>query len=249
MKKTIHRAATRGYADHGWLQTHHTFSFAGYYDPTRVHFGALRVLNDDTVAPGEGFGTHPHDNMEIVSIVLSGALKHGDSMGHMKILEPGDIQVMSAGTGITHSEMNASREEPAKFLQIWVLTDADNHTPRYNQIELLPGKRNELRLIVGPESHGSEHVGWIHQKAWLSTLDLTEKLDAAVADLQPSLPADVRIATDIFRQQRFIDSSIDNIRKSLYEGGVFVVIVLFLFLMNVRSSRWSPSRCRCSCRS
>ena len=101
MKKTIHRAATRGYADHGWLRTHHTFSFAGYYDPERIHFGALRVLNDDTVAPGEGFGTHPHDNMEIVSLVLSGALKHGDSMGHMKILEPGDIQVMSAGTGIS----------------------------------------------------------------------------------------------------------------------------------------------------
>ena len=172
MKKTIHRAGTRGYADHGWLQTHHTFSFAGYYDPTRVHFGALRVLNDDTVAPGEGFGTHPHDNMEIVSIVLSGALKHGDSMGHMKVLEPGEIQVMSAGTGITHSEMNASCEEPVKFLQIWVLTDADNHTPRYNQVELLPGKRNEQRLIVGPEGHGGEHVGWIHQQAWFYTLGL-----------------------------------------------------------------------------
>ena len=150
MKKTIHRAATRGYADHGWLRTHHTFSFAGYYDPGRIHFGALRVLNDDTVAPGEGFGTHPHENMEIVSLVLSGALRHGDSMGNM----------------------NASREEPVKFLQIWVITDAEGHTPRYTQIELAPAKRNEFRLIVAPEGRGGEHVGWIHQTAWFHTLDL-----------------------------------------------------------------------------
>lgn len=163
MKKTIHRAATRGYADHGWLRTHHTFSFAGYYDPGRIHFGALRVLNDDTVAPGEGFGTHPHENMEIVSLVLSGALRHGDSMGNMQLLKPGELQVMTAGTGITHSEMNASREEPVKFLQIWVITDAEGHTPRYNQIELAPAKRNEFRLIVAPEGRGGEHVGWIHQ--------------------------------------------------------------------------------------
>ena len=154
MKKTIHRAATRGYADHGWLRTHHTFSFAGYYDPGRIHFGALRVLNDDTVAPGEGFGTHPHENMEIVSLVLSGALRHGDSMGNMQLLKPGELQVMTAGTGITHSEMNASREEPVKFLQIWVITDAEGHTPRYNQIELAPAKRNEFRLIVAPEGRG-----------------------------------------------------------------------------------------------
>ena len=172
MNKTIHRAESRGYADHGWLQTHHTFSFANYYDPRRVHFGALRVLNDDTVAPGEGFGTHPHDNMEIVSIALEGALRHGDSMGNMKVLRPGEIQVMSAGTGITHSEMNASREEPVKFLQIWVLTDAQNHTPRYNQVELAPAKRNVPHVIVAPEGRGGEHVGWVHQDAWFYTLDL-----------------------------------------------------------------------------
>lgn len=178
MKKVLHRAGTRGYADHGWLKTHHTFSFAGYYDPQRVHFGALRVLNDDTVAPGEGFGTHPHDNMEIVSLVLEGALKHGDSMGHMQVLKPGELQVMTAGTGITHSEMNASRDEPVKFLQIWVITDADGHTPRYNQIELAPARRNELRLIVAPEGRGGEHVGWIHQSAWFYTLDLDAGRDA-----------------------------------------------------------------------
>ncbi|WP_295961347.1 pirin family protein [uncultured Alistipes sp.] len=172
MNKTIHRAETRGHANHGWLDTHHTFSFAGYYDPQRVHFGVLRVLNDDTVAPGEGFGTHPHDNMEIVSIALEGALRHGDSMGNMQVLRPGEIQVMSAGTGITHSEMNASATEPVKFLQIWVLTDAQGHTPRYNQLELAPARRNELRTIVAPEGRGDEHVGWIHQDAWFSTLDL-----------------------------------------------------------------------------
>lgn len=172
MQQVIHRATTRGYADHGWLKTYHTFSFGGYYNPQRMHFGALRVLNDDTVAPGEGFGTHPHDNMEIVSIPLEGALRHGDSMGHMQELRPGEIQVMTAGTGLTHSEYNASTSEPVKFLQIWVLTDMTGHAPRYNQIELLRAKSNALRVIVAPEGRGSEHVGWIHQDAWFYTLDL-----------------------------------------------------------------------------
>lgn len=174
MNKTIHRAESRGYANHGWLQTYHTFSFANYYDPRRIHFGMLRVLNDDIIAPGEGFGTHPHDNMEIVTIALEGALKHGDSMGNMKILNPGEIQVMSAGTGITHSEINASMTEPAKLLQIWILTDRKNHTPRYNQIELAPAKPNEFRTIVAPEGHGDEHTGWIHQNSWFSTLNLEQ---------------------------------------------------------------------------
>ena len=123
--------------DHGWLQTHHTFSFANYYDPRRVHFGAPGAERRHR-GSGRGFRNHPHDNMEIVSIALEGALRHGDSMGNMKVLRPGEIQVMSAGTGITHSEMNASETEPVKFLQIWVLTDAQNHTPRYNQVELRP---------------------------------------------------------------------------------------------------------------
>ena len=172
MDKVLHRAATRGYADHGWLDTYHTFSFADYYEPKRIHFGALRVLNDDTVAPGEGFGTHPHANMEIVSIPLSGALRHRDSMGYVQELRPGGIQVMSAGTGITHSEFNASDTEPVKFLQIWVLPDARGHRPRYDQLTLAPAVRNELRPIVAPEGFGNEHVGWIHQRAWFHTLDL-----------------------------------------------------------------------------
>lgn len=174
MKKVIHRAPTRGHADHGWLETYHTFSFADYCHPQRIRFGALRVLNDDTVAPGKGFGIHPHENMEIVSIPLSGALRHGDNMGHMQTLRPGQIQVMSAGTGIAHSEYNASGTEPVKFLQIWVLPDHAGHTPRYERIALSESRRNALRPIVAPEGCGGEHVGWIHQNAWFHTLEQTE---------------------------------------------------------------------------
>ena len=146
MEKVIHRAATRGYFDHGWLQTFHTFSFADYYNPQRIHFGALRVLNADTVAGGEGFGSHPHDNMEIV---------------------------MSAGTGIVHSEFNNLPDREVKFLQIWIFPDRDGLTPRYEQIRLAKAEPDRLRPIVAPKGEGGEHVGWIHQKAWLSTLDLT----------------------------------------------------------------------------
>lgn len=167
MEKVIHRAATRGYFDHGWLQTFHTFSFADYYNPQRIHFGALRVLNDDTVAGGEGFGSHPHDNMEIVSIPLSGELRHEDSMGHGEVLRPGEIQVMSAGTGIVHSEFNNLPDREVKFLQIWIFPDRDDLTPRYEQIRLAKAEPDRLRPIVAPKGEGGEHVGWIHQKAWL----------------------------------------------------------------------------------
>lgn len=145
MEKVIHRAATRGYFDHGWLQTFHTFSFADYYNPQRIHFGALRVLNDDTVAGGEGFGSHPHDNMEIISIPLSGELRHEDSMGHGEVLRPGEIQVMSAGTGIVHSEFNNLPDREVKFLQIWIFPDRDDLTPRYEQIRLAKAEPDRLR--------------------------------------------------------------------------------------------------------
>lgn len=172
MQKIIHRASTRGYADRGWLISHHTFSFADYYNPSRTHFGALRVLNDDWVAGGEGFGAHPHDNMEIVTIPLAGALRHGDNMGHSEVLGLGQAQVMTAGTGVTHSEYNASDREPAEFLQIWILSDARGHKPRYEQFDLSPEHRNSLRLIVAPEGCGSQHVGWIHQSAWMYMLHM-----------------------------------------------------------------------------
>ena len=134
MKKvTIHKADSRGVANHGWLNSYHSFSFAGYYNPERIHFGALRVLNDDTVSGGMGFGTHPHDNMEIISIPLEGDLEHKDSMGNTTVIKNGDIQVMSAGTGIQHSEYNKNKNEQVKFLQIWIFPNKKNVTPRSSQ--------------------------------------------------------------------------------------------------------------------
>lgn len=133
MKTTIHKAKTRGHANHGWLNSYHTFSFANYYDPDRVHFGNLRVLNDDVVAPGMGFGKHPHDNMEIISIPLKGSLAHEDSMGQKEIIKENEVQVMSAGTGIFHSEFNASQSETVNFLQLWILPEKKNIKPTYSQ--------------------------------------------------------------------------------------------------------------------
>jgi len=165
MKTVFHPAGSRGFADHGWLKSYHTFSFAGYYHPGRMNFGALRVLNDDSVAAGMGFGTHPHDNMEIISIPLEGDLEHRDSMGNVAVIRNGDIQVMSAGTGIRHSEYNKNTDLPVKFLQIWVIPDRKNVNPRYDQVTLNPDDRtNRLQQIVSPDPAG-EGV-WIHQQAW-----------------------------------------------------------------------------------
>jgi redox-sensitive bicupin YhaK (pirin superfamily) len=166
MSNTIlHKAESRGYANHGWLVSRHTFSFANYYDPDRIHFGALRVLNDDIVEAGKGFGTHPHDNMEIISIPLEGDLEHKDSMGNVSVIRHGDIQVMSAGTGIYHSEFNKNKDREVKFLQIWVFPDKKNVTPRYGQITLnLADRKDKLQQIVSPNIE-DEGV-WIHQNAW-----------------------------------------------------------------------------------
>ncbi len=161
----LHKAETRGDANHGWLHSRHTFSFAEYHDPQRIHFGVLRVLNDDWVAPGMGFGTHRHHNMEIISIPLEGDLEHRDSMGNVSIIRHGDVQVMSAGSGITHSEYNKNKDIPVKFLQIWVFPDKENVVPRYDQITLnLEESRNKLLQILSPNP-GDEGV-WIHQNAW-----------------------------------------------------------------------------------
>ncbi len=165
MHATFHPAASRGHANHGWLDSRHTFSFANYHDPRRMNFGVLRVLNDDTVAGGKGFGTHAHDNMEIVSIPLEGDLLHEDSMGNRTVIRAGDVQVMSAGTGVRHSEMNASATEPVKFLQIWMLPDERGVTPRYDQITLAP-KPNAWQQILSPSQ---DDAGvWAHQHAWWS---------------------------------------------------------------------------------
>ncbi|MCC6411997.1 MAG: pirin family protein [Saprospiraceae bacterium] len=161
----IHRAGTRGHANHGWLDSHHTFSFANYYNPERMHFGVLRVLNDDIVAAGRGFGTHPHDNMEIISIPLSGDLEHKDSMGNTAVIKQGDIQVMSAGTGITHSEYNRNPDSEVRFLQIWLFPNKKNVTPRYDQIKLDTAKmHNNLLQVLSPKA--DDDGVWIHQDAW-----------------------------------------------------------------------------------
>lgn len=163
----LHPANTRGDANHGWLHSKHTFSFANYYNPDRMHFGVLRVLNDDIVAAGMGFGTHPHDNMEIISIPLEGDLEHKDSMGNVAVIRNGDIQVMSAGTGITHSEYNKNKDQQVKFLQIWVFPNKRNVIPRYDQITLNAADRhNKLQQIVSPNPNDAGV--WINQNAWFN---------------------------------------------------------------------------------
>ena len=165
MKSILHKANSRGRADHGWLLSYHSFSFASYYNPERMHFGVLRVLNDDTVAPGRGFGTHPHDNMEIISIPLEGDLEHKDSMGNVALIKEGDIQVMSAGTGITHSEYNKNTDREVKFLQIWIFPREKDVEPRYDQISLGDiRKENDLYQVLCPNQ--DDQGVWIHQDAW-----------------------------------------------------------------------------------
>jgi len=161
----LHKAATRGDANHGWLHSRHTFSFANYHNPERMHFGVLRVLNDDFVEAGMGFGTHPHDNMEIISIALEGDLEHKDSMGNVAVIRNGDVQVMSAGSGITHSEYNKNKDKPVKFLQIWIFPNKKNVKPRYDQITLnLSDRLNKLQQILSPNA--DDEGVWIHQDAW-----------------------------------------------------------------------------------
>lgn len=168
MNIIIDKADSRGHANHGWLNTSHTFSFADYYNPQRMHFGALRVLNDDTVIPRSGFDTHPHKNMEVVSIPLKGCLRHGDSLENSHIIEPGQIQVMSAGSGIYHSEYNASSDENLEFLQIWVIPDQTDTPPRYADYDIRPLlKHNEISTFIAPGTAIA-----LHQQAWFSWAEL-----------------------------------------------------------------------------
>jgi len=171
MKNSVlHKANTRGNANHGWLNAYHSFSFASWYNPERIQFGVLRVLNDDTIAGGMGFGTHPHDNMEIITIPLEGDLAHKDSMGNESVIKTGDIQVMSAGTGIQHSEFNPNATEQTKLFQIWLFPKTRNVTPRYQQITLDPSEqKNNFAQILSPNANDAGV--WIHQDAWFYLSD------------------------------------------------------------------------------
>ncbi|SOE20918.1 hypothetical protein SAMN06298216_1393 [Spirosomataceae bacterium TFI 002] len=172
MKTIVHQANQRGMANHGWLKSAHSFSFANFYDPSKMGFGLLRVLNDDFVEGGMGFGTHPHDNMEIISIAMEGELEHQDSMGNKAVIKPGEVQIMSAGTGIKHSEKNKSSKEAVKFLQIWVMPKKRNITPRYDQQFFDPKERqNALQVVVSPDNTVEKGVK-INQDAWFSLADL-----------------------------------------------------------------------------
>ena len=175
MKTIYHAADSRGNADHGWLKSKHTFSFAHYHDPKRMGFGALRVINDDYVIGGKGFGVHPHQDMEIISVPLSGKLSHGDNIGNKGVIKTGEIQVMSAGTGIMHSEMNGDEKEPVKFLQIWVMPNKRNVEPRYQQIQLNEiMQANKFNQVLSPDS---DDAGvWIHQDAWFSLGEFDQDL-------------------------------------------------------------------------
>lgn len=173
MNTVLHKAASRGHANHGWLDSHHSFSFASYYNPERMNFGALRVLNDDQVAGGKGFNTHPHDNMEIISIPLEGDLEHKDSMGNVTVIKEGDLQVMSAGTGIYHSEYNKNADKEVKFLQIWLFPNQKNVSPRYDQISIKDVlKTNQLNQVLSPNPE--DQGVWIHQNAWFHIGEFNE---------------------------------------------------------------------------
>lgn len=171
MKTVFHPASGRGHADHGWLDAHHSFSFAGWYDEKKVHFGMLRVLNDDRIAPGMGFGMHPHDNMEIVTIPLEGALEHRDNTGGHGVIKKNEVQVMSAGSGIMHSEFNHSKTEHCSLFQLWIFPAVRNVAPRYDQLLFDPkGRKNRFQVLVSPEK--TEGHLWLHQNAVLSMAEI-----------------------------------------------------------------------------
>ncbi|MCW3162618.1 pirin family protein [Chryseobacterium oryctis] len=173
MKTVYHKADSRGHANHGWLNSYHTFSFAGYHNPERMNFGVLRVLNDDTVSQGMGFGTHPHRDMEIISIPLEGDLEHKDSKGTTAVIKKGEIQVMSAGTGIMHSEYNKNKDQAVKFLQIWVFPKELGVEPRYDQKSIKEGEKiNNFQQILSPNKN--DDGVWIHQDAWFNLANFTK---------------------------------------------------------------------------
>jgi len=175
MKTELHPASARGHTSHGWLNTYHSFSFATYFNPAHEQFGCLRVLNDDTVSGGTGFDLHPHNNMEIITIVLEGALEHRDSMGNVQVIGPGEVQVMSAGTGLNHAEYNHSKTDEVRLFQLWIFPRIKGLKPRYDQ-RLFPDQdiKNRLLTLVAPDSNQLEDALWIHQDAYISKINLSK---------------------------------------------------------------------------
>ncbi len=186
MKTELHPAKQRGHANHGWLNSYHSFSFATYFNPAREQFGCLRVLNDDTVAGGTGFDLHPHNNMEIVSIILEGALEHRDSMGNTQVIKQGEVQVMTAGTGIYHAEYNHSETEPVKFFQLWIFPREKGLKPRYDQkLYADENAENKLIVLVTPDNDRQDDILWIHQDAYICSLRL---LKESSFEYKPRIP-------------------------------------------------------------
>lgn len=180
MERVIHRAASRGFADHGWLQTYHTFSYGNYYDPRRIHFGALRVINEDTIEGGEGYSSHPHDNLEIVLLPLEGAVEHGDNIGNIAVTGVGEVQAMTTGTGMVHNEYNKSQTEKVHLLNIWIYPREYELSPRYKKAKLSAPGSNELRLIVAPDTEDAvPGVVVIAQDAWFYLGQFDEGFKAA----------------------------------------------------------------------
>lgn len=190
MKTIIHKAKSRGFANHGWLKSHHTFSFASYQNPERMNFGMLRVFNDDVVQPKMGFGTHPHQNMEIISIPLTGALSHKDSIGNKRAIEVGEVQVMSAGTGLTHSEFNDSKTEEVNFLQLWIIPEEMNVKPNYEQRKFDASlKQNNLQTVVAPKDKLEDNTLPISQQAYIyrTHLDVDKSISVDLKDSKNGL--------------------------------------------------------------
>lgn len=232
MNTVFHAADSRGAANHGWLKAKHSFSFAQYFNPERTQFGALRVLNDDIVAPGMGFGMHPHDNMEIITIPLKGALEHKDSMNNVGVIEADEIQVMSAGTGVYHSEYNKNTDQEVNLLQIWLFPNAQNVTPRYDQKSIADLKiPNSLYPVVTPEQRPDRL--WIHQNAWFHLGDFTQPttLDYTLKDpsngvyafviegkvILADTPLEKRDALGVWNTDSFTLSASENTRILLME--------------------------------
>lgn len=178
MGTVVHRAETRGFVDHGWLQAWHSFSFGSFYKPGRMNFGVLRVLNDDTIAGGKGFGMHPHENMEIITIPLEGALEHRDNMGNTVVIHEGDVQVMSAGKGVYHSEFNPDQNRATKLFQIWLFPNKKDVEPRYDQISIRDvAQENNFYQILSPNKN--DQGVWIYQDAWFHLGSFNEGTEAS----------------------------------------------------------------------